>query len=353
MRNTSRSMLQQLGIAFGAWTIVAAVAYARIPLQALAQGRTLPPMRGAFEHLVSCWIWALFTPAILWLVRRYPLDQGTWAKNGAVHLAAAAATVLIGAPPSYAITALLDVPGHAPDLTTQIFAESFIDVFSYAALAALGHALAYSRVSVEQRIRTSELEARLLNARMEALEARMHPHFLFNALNTAASLVRAGESQGAVRALARLGELLRSLLLEERHEVPLAQELEFVGRYLELEQARFGERLSSRIEADPSAMGALVPRLLLQPLVESALRHAIEPSPGPGRVEVHATRSGETLQLEVRDSGGPRAVPAEGLANTQARLAQLYGDRQQLALHSDALGTVARLVIPFRPRAMG
>src|SRR2546422_62569 len=256
VRNTSRSMLQQLGIAFGAWTIVAAVAYARIPLQALAQGRTLPPMRGAFEHLVSCWIWALFTPAILWLVRRYPLDRGTWAKNGAVHLAAAAATVLIGAPPSYAITALLDVPGHAPDLTTQIFAESFIDVFSYAALVVLGHALAYYRESAEQRLR-------------------------------------------------------------------------------------------ARIGAGPGGRVAFVPRLVLQPLVENALRHGIEPSSDPGRIEVRASRSGDMLELEVRDSGagGGSSQPSTrtGLANTRARLEQLYGDRHELILSSDGKGTVARV----------
>jgi len=354
VRNTSRSMLQQLGIAFGAWTIVAAVAYARIPLQALAQGRTLPPMRGAFEHLVSCWIWALFTPAILWLVRRYPLDQGTWAKNGAVHLAAAAATVLIGAPPSYAITALLDVPGHAPDLTTQIFAESFIDVFSYAALVVLGHALAYYRESAEQRLRASQLETRLLSARMEALEARMHPHFLFNALNTISSLVRTGDAKAATRAVARLGDLLRSLLLDDGQEVPLSQELEFVGRYLELEQVRFGDRLSARIEVDPAVTVAFVPRLVLQPLVENALRHGIEPSSDPGRIEVRASRSGDMLELEVRDSGagGGSSQPSTrtGLANTRARLEQLYGDRHELVLSSDGKGTVARVVIPFRSR---
>jgi len=347
-----RKVLQQIGVAFGAWTAVAVLAYARVPLQALANGSALPPWSSALDPLVSCWLWALFTPPILWLAARFPLDRRAWFRNGLVHLAAAAVSVLASAAPTLLINRLLDVPGHSRGMAAQILAELFIDVFSYAALAALGHALAYQRVSTEQRVRAGELEARLLAARMEALEARMHPHFLFNALNTASSLVRAGESQGAVRALARLGELLRSLLLEESHEVPLAQELEFVGRYLELEQARFGERLSSRIEADPSAMGALVPRLLLQPLVENALRFAIEPSPDPGRVEVRAMRSGETLEVEVRDSGGPgsRSTPDESLATTQARLEQMYGGRQQLALRSDELGTVTRLVIPFRPR---
>jgi two-component system, LytTR family, sensor kinase len=158
-----------------------------------------------------------------------------------------------------------------------------------------------------------------------------------------------------VRAVARLGDLMRSLLLDESQEVPLAQELDFVARYLELEQARFGERLSSRIDADAAVMGALVPRLVLQPLVENALRHGIEPSRGPGRVEVRASRAGEMLELEVRDSGHGEGSAAQstrmGLATTRARLAQLYGDRQDLALTSGSEGTIARVVIPFRPPA--
>jgi two-component system, LytTR family, sensor kinase len=354
---TSRRILQQLGIAFGAWTVIAVFSYVRFPLQALAAGRAPPPLRGALHTLVACWIWALFTPAILWLAQRYPLDRRTWARNGLVHLAAAVASVLVGAPLAYAITHLLDVPGHLPNLAAQMLAESFIDVFSYAGLVALGHALAYYRLSTGQRIRASQLEARLLAARVEALEARMHPHFLFNALNTVSSLIRTGDPRAAVRAVARLGDLMRSLLLDDGQEIPLSQELDFVGRYLELEQARFGERLSSRIEADPAAMSALVPRLVLQPLVENALRHAIEPSPDPGRVEVRAARSGEMLELEVRDTGarGSSSTPSTriGLANTRARLAQLYGDRHELALTTDERGTVAKVVIPFRAQPRG
>src|SRR2546428_9053626 len=126
---------------------------------------------------------------------------------------------------------------------------------------------------------------------MEALEARMHPHFLFNALNTISSLVRTGDAKAATRAVARLGDLLRSLLLDDGQEIPLSQELEFVGRYLELEQARFGDRLSARIEADPAVTVAFGPRLLLPPLVETALRHRIQPSSGPRPIEARAPRS--------------------------------------------------------------
>jgi two-component system, LytTR family, sensor kinase len=348
----SRSIPRQLGLSFVAWTVVAVLAYARIPLHALATGRTPPPFRTALEGFVSCWIWALFTPAILWLAQRYPLDRRSWPKNGAIHFGAALATVLIGAPPTYAISHWLGVPRIAPNLAAQFAGELFIDVFSYAALVALGHAFAYSRLSAAERLRRIGLEARLLAARVEALEARMHPHFLFNALNTISSLVRTGDSKAAVRAVARLGDLLRTLLLDDGQEVPLAQELDFVNRYLELEQARFGERLSAHVEADPAAMNALVPRLVLQPLVENAVRHGIEPSPYPGRVEVRVARRGETVELEVRNTGsnGGTSPPSTrlGLANTRARLEQLYGDRQQLALITDSSGTVARVVIPFR-----
>jgi len=355
VQGSSRKVLQQLGVAFAAWTVIALVAYARVPLQELAAGRALPPLRGALDPLIGCWVWALLTPPILWLAERYPLDRRTWLGNGAVHLAGAAASVVLSAPPTYALLVLLDVPGRPPDLLVQTIRESFIDVFAYAALVALGHALAYYRLSAEERVRRSELEARLLAARMEALEARMHPHFLFNALNTVSSLVRTGDTKAAVRAVARLGDLLRSLLLDDGQEIPLAQELDFVGRYLELEQARFGERLSARIDADPAVMDALVPRLVLQPLVENALRHGIEPSSEPGRVEVRAARSGEMLELEVRDTGARGGSSTSstrvGLANTRARLVQLYGDRQHLGLTTDAQGTVARVLIPFRAPA--
>jgi two-component system, LytTR family, sensor kinase len=352
MQGSSRRLWQQLGIAFAAWTLVAIVAYVTVPLQALAASRAMPPLRASLNALVGSWVWVPFTPAILWLAERYPLDRRTWKRNGLLHLAAAVSTIVIGAPPAYLIVTLLDVPSRPPTLLAQAIGETFIDLVAYAALLALGHAMTYYRLSAEERVRRSELEARLLGARMEALEARMHPHFLFNALNTVSSLVRTGDSKAAVRAVARLGDLLRSLLLDDGQEVPLAQELDFVGRYLELEQARFGDRLSARIEADPTVLDALVPRLVLQPLVENALRHGIEPSADPGRVEVRAARIGEMLELEVRNTGSRGGSPTPstriGLANTRARLAQLYGDRQQLALTTDARGTVARVLIPFR-----
>ncbi|HET9754701.1 MAG TPA: histidine kinase, partial [Myxococcales bacterium] len=269
---------RQLGVAFCAWTALALLFYARFPLQALATGHRVSI---AIEPLISCWMWALITPAILALAERFPLERGKRGVNAAVHAAAALGSVVVSAPPTYALAKLFG--GRvAPGLGTAMIAESFIDVFSYAAVVAVGHALAYHRISAREQLRRSELEARLLSARMEALEARMHPHFLFNALNTISSLIRTGDPKAAVRAVARLGDLMRSLLLDDGQEIPLAQEMDFVGRYLELEQARFGDKLSLRIDVDPAALEAMVPRLVLQPLVENALRHGIEPCRDPG-----------------------------------------------------------------------
>ncbi|MGE5048384.1 MAG: sensor histidine kinase [Deltaproteobacteria bacterium] len=341
---------KQLGVAFCAWTALALLFYARFPLQALATGQKVSI---AIEPLISCWMWALITPAILALAERFPLERGKRGVNAAIHAAAALGSVIVSAPPTYALAKALG--GRvASGLGTAMIAESFIDVFSYAAIVAVGHALAYHRISTREQLRRSELEARLLSARMEALEARMHPHFLFNALNTISSLIRTGDPKAAVRAVARLGDLMRSLLLDDGQEIPLAQEMDFVGRYLELEQARFGDKLSSHIDVDPAALEAMVPRLVLQPLVENALRHGIEPGRDPGRVEVRAARAGEMLELEVRDTGGggvrgPSTSSTHvALANIRARLEQMYGERQELALTRREDGTVARVVIPYR-----
>jgi len=351
----SRRLLVQLTIALGAWTLVGLLFWARVPLTAWMERGASVSARGLWPVMASCWLWALFTPPILWLAERFPLDRTSWHRHVPVHVAGALASVAIGAPILHLIALVLGLR-HEQTLGAQLVSELFIDVYSYAALVALGHALTYYRQSTAQQLRASELEAKLLLARIEALQARLQPHFLFNTLNTVSSLIRTGESQAAVRAVARLGDLLRALLRDDGQEVPLAQELEFVGRYLELEQARFGDKLQTRIDATPETLQALVPRLVLQPLVENALRHGIEPSADPGRVLVTAVRAGERLELEVRDTGAGAVQGAPsarvGLAATRARLAQLYGEHQELALTSDQGGTVARVVIPFHVGAV-
>ncbi len=200
--------------------------------------------------------------------------------------------------------------------------------------------------------RDQERAASLARARLEALRMQLQPHFLFNTLNTIAGLVHE-EPDKADAMLTSLSELLRmSLATSSEPEMPLGRELDFVERYLDLMHARYEERLLFTIDAEPDARAALVPPMLLQPIVENAVEHGIQPKPGGGRVTVRAWRDGDTLRLAVRDDGvglPPGAPPPDGigLGNTRARLRELYGDRASLTLQTRD-GTEAAIALPFR-----
>src|SRR5260370_5105237 len=188
--------------------------------------------------------------------------------------------------------------------------------------------------SAEQAARATRLESDLRQARLRALEAQLRPHFLFNALNTISSLVRGGQDDAAVRAVAALGDVLRGSLRQTAPEVALRDELNLAQRYLDLERARFGEAVSFTVEADAAASAALVPSLVLQPLVENALKHG-RGQDGRARIEIRARSEGELLRLEVQDCGvgpTPGAPEGIGLSNTRARLEQLYGGSGRLDL---------------------
>jgi len=203
-------------------------------------------------------------------------------------------------------------------------------------------------------VKYHDREAQLARAELYALKAQLRPHFLFNTLNAISSLIR-DEPLKAETMLSRLGDLLRITLRDHRaDEVPLADELAFVDGYLEIEQARFGERLRVTRHIDPAALDALVPHLVLQPLVENAVRHGVGPRLAGGTVELRAERRGGTLALEVRDDGVGAAAFAEGvgLANTRARLAHLYGAEHRFAVTTSAgTGFSVAIEIPDHPRA--
>jgi len=207
--------------------------------------------------------------------------------------------------------------------------------------------------------RETELEAQLARAQLDALRAQLNPHFLFNALNSVAMLVRAGARGEAVHALAELAELLRRALYgPSTPEVSLREELGFVERYLGVERMRFQDRLQVTVDVAPDALDAAVPNLLLQPLVENALKHGIAPRAAGGRVTVRARVDGGVLQLEVADDGAGLAATATsgaaglGLANTRARLDRLYGGAARLHLHAGAQGgAVVRVELPCRSLA--
>ncbi len=210
-----------------------------------------------------------------------------------------------------------------------------------------------------ERERALRAEALASGARLQALRYQINPHFLFNTLNAVSTLVVERHTADATRMIARLSDFLR-LTLEERagDEVPLAEELEFVQRYLDIEQVRFGERLRLEVSVAPDALDAIVPVLLLQPLVENAVKHGIATREDGGRIEIRAERRAATLRITISDDGpGPGGAgpgPGIGLANTRERLRTLYGDAHRLELVASPEGGTRVLVeLPFRAHAPG
>jgi LytS/YehU family sensor histidine kinase len=231
----------------------------------------------------------------------------------------------------------------------------------YAAILAVSQGVDYYRKYRERELRASQLEARLAQTRLQVLKMQLHPHFLFNTLNAISALIHQ-DVDLADRMVARLGDLLRSTLESaDTQEVSLRQELDFIQPYLEIEQARLGPRLTVRLEIDPHALDAAVPNLVLQPLVENAIRHGIAPRAEPGRIEIRARRDDGQLCLQVRDDGpglppDPAAPFKEGigLANTRARLQQLYGAAHRFELcNGPGRGLGVTITIPFREAGSG
>jgi len=224
------------------------------------------------------------------------------------------------------------------------------DVVVYLAGICVMQAIDFYARFRERETQAARLEASLAQARLEALQLQLHPHFLFNTLHSIGGLVRQGRGETALEMLNGLGELLRSSLAEQSTEVPLRRELELTDRYLQIHQVRFSDRLTVTVEVDEEARGARVPPLLLQPLVENAIQHGIARDPGPGRLQIRARREGGRLLIDVFNSGAgvERDRRGVGLRNTEERLRRLYGSEQELTLQDAPGGVRASVSIPFR-----
>jgi two-component system LytT family sensor kinase len=227
-------------------------------------------------------------------------------------------------------------------------------LMTYAAIAGLGYALGFQRESQARAIKEAYLEARLAEARLKTLEAELHPHFLFNTLHAISTLIHL-QPDAADRMISRLSDLLRITFARSgAARIPLQEELEFLQKYLEIEQTRFQDRLTVAFDIDPDTLDAEVPRMILQPLVENAIKHGVAPRNGPGTIRIVAARDAESLRLEVRDngvglSGGARAKlhGGVGLANTRDRLECLYGAAHVLEFLEAGEGLTVQIRIPF------
>ena len=340
---------------FGAWTLFGIFSANQSYLYVLSTtGRVEASWRELYLlSLSSMWLWALLTPGLVWIARKLRIERPHVVRAILLHLAIAVALHTVDVWVDDVKFPLITSYPPRPFLAQYLY-QFDINVFSYLVIVAATHAVDYYRLYRERRLREERLQSQLTSARLEVLKMQLQPHFLFNTLNAISELVHE-DSDAADRMITRLGDLLRlSLDNAGAQEVPLKQELEFLRAYVEIEKTRFQDRLSIHLDIEPDTLDARVPNLVLQPLVENAIRHGIARSAGPGCVTISARRRDGRLELEVRDSGsGLRRdrPPREGvgLRNTRVRLEQLYGAEHRFELAGgDAGGVVVNLWIPFR-----
>ena len=310
-------------------------------------------------QFVRALMWGLMAPFILAAREKMPLSRGHWVVGVGFHLCFSFLVMAV-----FFLARIffgdLDSPeplsGFWAQAADNFYGRNIIDMAFYWGVLAFGFSNEIYHKYRDEELRSSQLETRLVETELKALRQQMHPHFLFNTMNTIAVLVREKKNDEAVTLVARLSTLLRmSLDNTGVQEVTVRQEMDFLERYLEIQQARFSDRLKVGINITAEAMTARIPNLLLQPLVENAILHGIAPRAGPGHVDVLGRVVGGNLHLEVRDDGlgfdgTKRAKEGIGLANTRERISKIYGAHGQLLLRSEpGRGVSVQIVLPYRP----
>ena len=305
--------------------------------------------------LLSYWyVWALLFPFIVWMGRRYPLDAGPSARSLRWHIAAFVFVPVL----HIALYALFlhAVDGdERPYVSTSIMLMKsglFFRFLTYAFLLATSYSIDYYRHHKERELNTSRLEAKLVEAQLQALRSQIHPHFLFNTLNAISSLMHK-DVEAADEAISRLADLLRATLeVNGAQEVTLRQELDLLTQYIEIEKLRLGERLIVAMDIQQEANEAMVPNLLLQPIVENAVRYGVATQSRTGTVTVGARCTENGLEIRVSDDGPGLPEQFEegiGLGNTKARLKQLYRMNQSfLMTKGPSGGLCVTIQIPLR-----
>jgi len=351
-------------LVIGVWTFVAAFFAAQNVASDVIRGEPVRWQRTIVIEFLWWIPWIVLTPVLLHVVRRWRFESERWGRALVVHLAVAGAFSLVQS--AWFLAMLLPALRRMGELETaravggefwrRTAVGSLTAYYKYWLFLGVYYAFDYYRKYREREVRASRLEARLASAQLEALRMQLHPHFLFNTLHSV-SMLNLTDVDAANRVLVKLSNLLRMTLdRSDAQEVPLEDEIVFLDRYLEIEAIRFADRLEIEWDIEEEAGDALVPNLVLQPLVENAIRHGVSPSSAAGRIAVRARVVSDDLVMEVEDDGpGPPADwdPGRdvgvGISNVRDRLDRLYGERGRLEFERpDAGGCIARVVVPLR-----
>jgi two-component system LytT family sensor kinase len=367
--NLSRSYFhwKTLAIIFASWTLIGFLTGNRHYLVADPAGVAGQWGKAVFGILVSyAWPWALVTPLIFYLTDIFPLRQGRFGRHLTLHFTLGLLLTLLLVAIEVIAAGLLSNNSLKPEILAGNFLNALrlclhIQVMTYWAIVGIRQGFAWYYGSKERelesallQLKVSEMEAGLKLAQLDALKMQLHPHFLFNTLNTI-SVLMPEDVVGARRMLFKLSDLLRATLKTSDHEITLRQELDLLRCYLEIEQTRFQDRLTVRMNIDPEALDAKAPTLILQPLVENAIKHGIAPRAAPGVVEISAARNNGAIELRVSDDGSETAdfesgrPTGVGLANVRARLEKLYPGSFRFEMKRGELGGMEIfLSIPHR-----
>ena len=345
---------------------------AQVVLVDLAANRPVGVLGDVLQESLFWAVWAALVPVVLASLRRWPLDAKPLSRSIIAHVAVSAALAALQTLVAFGLRptvlwlagnmARSDVLTSLVRIRAAMVWGLFMGVFFYWVIVGVYSGFRFRSLYAAERMSAAELarrgaalEAELAGAKLDALRSQLRPHFLFNTLN-AISVLAAADASKTRQMLLRLSSLLRRSLDEEQHEVSLQRELAFLNDYLDIQRARFADRLSVHLAIDPAVLGARVPVFLLQPLMENAIEHG-ESNDGRTTITLRAHREGDTLQLTLEDEGPGVATDAPvregiGLRNTRARLHQLYGSQASVELRaareaSTSPGVRVELRIPF------
>jgi two-component system, LytTR family, sensor kinase len=367
MENGFKRDLRNYPLYFLLWTVLGLFYFSQSLTQRFVSHDPTPWWHYLLAWLSGVYIWALLTPGVLWLGRQLPVERRKWLLPITLHFLLSAGfsafelgleSVLYSRLHLFP-TLLKDFRGTFAQLLVVGFHGGVLNY--WIVLGAQWAILYYHRYQersqelLQFELRASELQSQLMSARLNALKMQLQPHFLFNTLNAITVLVRQQKGKDAEQMLGHLSDLLRGVLDDvDAQEVSLRRELEYLQLYLAIEQVRFQDRLQVEISADPSTQDVSVPQFILQPIVENAIRHGIGRSSSAGRILISTSKIDGTLLLRVQDDG-PGLSPSDssedqgiGLANTRARLQQLYGQDARLEIGNvDGGGVFVTVSIPF------